>query len=137
MKKSYDEVLVLPDSYVVMDEEEMMYVDGGRKKCAVSTWIVGAAIDVGLTAIGVWNASAIGWLMGKGLSKLCSKISKKVGGKIIGKILKSTVLQTTLGSFITSKLGMFGTALGMTSLGGMIATVWDLWDGSMDNKVFI
>ncbi len=134
MEMCYDGALVMPSNYAVMSEDEMMYVDGGAN---VATWIVGAAIDVGLTALGVWNTSAIGWLMGKGLSKLCGNISKKVGGKLLGKVLKSTVLQTSLGSYITSKLGMFGTALGMTSLGGMIATVWDMWDGSLDNTVKI
>ena len=134
MEMRYDGTLALPSSYVQMNDDEMTYTSGGLD---VETWIVGAAIDVGLSAIGVWNESAIGWLMGQGISKLCSNITKVVGGKYIGNILKSNVLQTGLGSYITSKIGIFGTVLGMTSLGGMIATVWDMWDGSIDNTVKI
>lgn len=78
-----------------------------------------------------------GWLMGKGLSKLCNGITKKVGSKIIGKILKNKVFQTGLGSYITSKIGIVGTVLGMTSLGGMIATTWDAWDKSLDGNIKI
>ena len=62
----------------------MTYVEGGLQ---VSTWIVGTAIDVGLLGLGVWNVSAIGWLMGEGLSKLCSGITTKILSKIIGKVL--------------------------------------------------
>ena len=134
MEMCYDGALVMPGSYAVMSEDEMTYVEGGIK---VSSWVVGAAIDVALSAIGIWNVSAIGWLMGKGLSKLCNGITKKVGSKIIGKILKNKVLQTGLGSYITSKIGMLGTVLGMTSLGGMIATTWDAWDKSLDGKITI
>lgn len=134
MEMCYNEALVMPSSYVVLNEEEMTYVEGGVK---VSSWIVGAAIDVGLAALGVWNVSAIGWLMGAGISKLCNGITKKVSSKVIGSILKSKVLQTGLGSYITSKIGIIGTVLGMTSLGGMIATVWDAWDKNLDGKITI
>lgn len=79
----------------------------------------------------------IGWLMGKGISKFCSKISKVVGGKLLGNVLKSAVFQTSLGSYITSKIGVLGTALGMTSLGGMIATCWDAWDRKLDGYINI
>ena len=134
MEMCYDGALVMPSNYAVMDEEEMTYVEGGLK---VSSWVVGAAIDVGLAAIGVWNVSAIGWLMGEGISKLCSGVTKKVGSKIIGKVLKNKVLQTGLGAYVVSKIGVLGTALGMTSLGGMISTVWDAWDKNLDGKITI
>lgn len=125
---------MLPSSYAVMDEEEMIYVEGEVK---VSSWIVGAAIDVGLSALGIWSVSAVGWLMGAGISKLCNGIAKKVGSKVIGKVLRSKVVQTGLGAYITSKIGVIGTVLGMTSLGGMIATVWDAWDKNLDGKITI
>ena len=63
--------------------------------------------------------SAIGWLMGAGISKLCSGISKVIGGKFVGNILRSKVTQAGLGSYVTSKIGMIGTVLGMTSLDNM------------------
>ncbi len=132
MDMCYEGALVMPSNYVVMDEEEMTYVEGSIK---VSSWIVGAAIDVGLSALGIWNVSAIGWLMGSGISKLCNGVTKSVGSKIIGKVLKSKVLQTGLGSYVTSKIGIIGTVLGMTSLGGMIATVWDAWDKNLDGNI--
>lgn len=139
--------LQFPSSYVLMEAEEMEYVDGGYTflcdketssgPIKASTWIIGAAIDVGLQAMGVWNVSAVGYLMGAGLSKLCSGITKKISSKIVGAVLKSKVLQTSLGSYITSKIGVLGTALGCTSLGGMIATAWDAWDGSLDSYVLL
>ncbi len=134
MKVSKEQELKMPSRYVVLDEIEMTYIEVGAK---VSSWIVGAAIDVGLSAIGVWNVSAIGWLMGKGISTLCSKVTKSVGGKVIGKVLMNKAVQTSLGSYITSKIGIVGTVLGMTSLGGMIATTWDAWDKSLDGYISI
>ena len=134
MELCYEGALVMPSSYMVMDEDEMSYTEGGLQ---VSTWIVGTAIDVGLSALGVWNVSAIGWLMGKGLAKLCSGITAKVGSKVIGAVLQNKVLQTALGQYITSKIGIVGTVLGMTSLGGMIATTWDAWDKKLDGYVTI
>ncbi len=134
MEMCYNGVLVMPSNYAVVDADEMMYLEGGIK---VSSWIVGAAIDVGLSALGIWNVSAIGWLMGEGISKLCKGVTKKVSSKIIGKVLKRKVLQTGLGSYITSKIGVVGTVLGMTSLGGMIATTWDAWDKKLDGKITI
>lgn len=116
-----DETLVMPSGYVLMDENEMTYLEGGG---SVNTDVVAWAIDVG-------------WLMGKGLAKLCSGITAKVGSKVIGAVLQNKVLQTALGQYITSKIGIVGTVLGMTSLGGMIATTWDAWDKKLDGYVTI
>ncbi|MDV4152796.1 hypothetical protein R0131_18375 [Clostridium sp. AL.422] len=132
LEKEY--ALQLPNSYVEIDRDEMEYIDGGLK---ISSWIASAAIDVGLAAIGGWNVTAIGWLMGQGISILCSKISKVIGGKLLGNVLKSAIFQTTLGAYITSKIGIIGTALGMTSLGGMISTCWDAWDRNLDGYINI
>ena len=132
LKKEYS--LQLPSSYVDIEREEMEYIDGGLK---VSSWVVSAALDVGLSALGIWNVTAIGWLMGQGISIFCSKISKVVGGKLLGNILKSAIFQTSLGSYVTSKIGILGTALGMTSLGGMISTCWDAWDRNLDGYINI
>lgn len=126
--------LIMPNTYEEIDEIEMEYIDGGIK---VSSWVVSAALDVGLSFLGIWNVTAIGWLMGQGISKFCSQISKVVGGKLLGNVLKSAVFQTSLGSYITSKIGILGTALGMTSLGGMISTCWDAWDRNLDGYINI
>ncbi len=51
MEITYDGTLVMPSSYAVMDEDEMMYLEGG---VAVSTLvaIVGTAIAAGGTTYG-------------------------------------------------------------------------------------
>lgn len=75
--------------------------------------------------------SAIGWLAGKGI------------GKLMNALVKSTawwapVLRNVLANFITSKMGVLGTVLSFTSVGGFVMNCWDMFDnGKLDHYVKI
>lgn len=48
MEMCYDGALVMPSSYAVMDEEEMMYVEGGLK---LNTYATGVVLDIVIAAL--------------------------------------------------------------------------------------
>ena len=132
MEMCYDGALVMPSSYAVMDENEMMYLEGGVK---VSTWIASAAIDIAVTAVlGGCAASALGWLMGKGINKLTSLLIRR-GGKVAS--YARNILGNGGAAKIQSKLGIAGFVLGFTSVGGFIANMWDVKDGKINGYVNI
>lgn len=63
MEMCYDGALVMPNSYAVMDEEEMTYVEGGRKKIVITITraaVVGAIGSYVLKKAGKWCAAKIG-----------------------------------------------------------------------------
>ena len=77
MEMCYDGALVMPSSYAVMSEEEMTYVEGGRKKITINITLaaVGLAIGKKLAGLGakkigallVANAPKIAaWFLGSG-----------------------------------------------------------------------
>lgn len=126
MELCYEGGLVMPSSYAMMDEEEMTYVEGGH---SISTWIVGALIDTACALMGIWHVSAIGWVLSKGVAKLCSLLTKNCG-----RALTELIGNGFLG-FALSKMGALGYALGLTSIGGVISTLWDAFDHSLDGKI--
>lgn len=48
MEMCYDGVLVMPSSYAIMDEEEMMYVDGGL---AIPNWMLAGFVNLAIDCI--------------------------------------------------------------------------------------
>lgn len=131
MDMCYEGALVLPDNYAVMNEEEMMYVEGGRKKIKVSTWILSSAIDIAVTcAFGGAATSAMGWLIGKGMSKVMNALVRGTGKWCV---LLKNALGNGMGNLITSKLGLVGTAISFTSVGGTIMNLWDMFDNNRVN----
>jgi len=127
MEMCYDGALVMPNSYAVMNEDEMMYIEGG----ALKTSQLAGMIDLAFLAAG-GAFSAV----------------KFFGGKAAKNWLKSTVP-----GLITTILGWVGigdTALGgignicdaidiawsWGSLGGVIANVIDLCDGDTNGYIF-
>ena len=131
MEMCYDGTLVMPSSYAVMSEDEMTYVEGGRQKIKVSTWILSSVIDVAVTCMfGGAATSAIGWLLGKGMSKVMKALVRGTGKWC-------NLLRNALGNgtanWISSKLGLVGTAIGFTSVGGTIMNLWDMFDNGCVN----
>ena len=63
MDMCYDGALVMPSSYVVMDEEEMCYVEGGKFSKSAARTIV---------------YTAIGYVLGKFVSGVTSKLIETV-----------------------------------------------------------
>ena len=93
MEMTYDGLLVMPSSYAVMDEEEMMYVEGGITVETVCA-IIGTAIAVGGASYA--GGQAVGerlYYNGIKTSKKWAKYKKKarlaaigVGGVVYGPI---------------------------------------------------
>lgn len=79
MEMCYNEALVMPSNYVVMDSNEMEYVDGG----ALDIMTVGVAGAIFNTAIGI----IIG---GVGVGSITAYIAK-VGAKEAAKIFTKTI----------------------------------------------
>lgn len=107
MEMCHNEALVMPSNYVVMDSNEMEYVDGG----ALDIMPVGVAGAIFNTAIGI----IIG---GVGVGSITAYIAK-VGAKEAAKIFTKT---------IASKLAAIGCAALATSLGPIITTVLNYLD---------
>ena len=131
MVMTYDGALVMPSSYAVMNEEEMTYVEGGIK---IATWVGTAVIDAAVTvAFGGAATTAVGWLLGKGVGAVTNAL---VSGTSVWAGLLKNALGNGMASFLTSKLGMVGTVISFTSVGGTIMNLWDMCDnGKIDGYV--
>ena len=134
MEMTYGGALVMPSSYAMMDEEEMMYLEGGAIK--VDTFWVAFTIDVAVTLVfGGAATSALGWLMNKGMSKIMNALIK--GTSNLCTIIKNA-LGNGVANMITRHLGIVGTVLSFTSVGGAVANLWDMFDnGNLDGHVWI
>ena len=75
MEMSYDGALVLPQNYASMDEDEMMYIDGGWSYRQVIKNAVGLAAIAGLSYVGNAIANFVRANPGLGLWKTVAKIS--------------------------------------------------------------
>lgn len=62
MEMCYDGALVMPSNYVAMDDEEKMYIDGGRK---ITITLVGVAAAIGGYAAKTVAKKGAAWLCGK------------------------------------------------------------------------
>ncbi|SET03157.1 hypothetical protein [Anaerobranca gottschalkii] len=78
--------LVLPNNYVELEQEEMMYLEGGdRFKSAVEGTIVGA----GIISLGVGGAKALGGTTIMSMSVTAAAACGPVGWAIIGIVVVS------------------------------------------------
>ncbi|MFA9413990.1 argininosuccinate lyase [Streptococcus sp. E29BA] len=121
--------LVLPNNYVVLEQEEMMYIDGGGfgKNWWNSRGTLATGIDVALAAY-----------------SLASTISG-IGLKATIRAHRGTitrVLERELGKYLPSKIGIATgvvnlalTAVG-TSIGGLLAFGADWIDGRIDGYIY-
>lgn len=99
MEMCYDEVLVMPDSYAVMEEEEMMYLEGG-KSCTASFQSVGAAQSYfrklgasyrSLAVVGGLGCALTGTALGACLGGIYGAVIGAAIGFVGGYILGSVV----------------------------------------------
>lgn len=90
MEMCYDGVLVMPNSYVVMSEDEMMYVQGGALSKVDKAIIIGmcAASAVGLTVTLVYGQLA---LAAKILGWSVKKVAKKAGAAAVEELIATTL----------------------------------------------
>lgn len=115
--------LVLPQGFVEMDREEMMYVEGGG---TLYNWMVSAPIDIALMACGATAAFGGIKLLGKTFGKnLAKKLSIKMApalAKVIG-IASGGVVNIAVGQLGQLLTGAFWS---FTSLGGLVSFVLDI-----------
>ncbi|MBQ3558879.1 MAG: hypothetical protein IJA07_05130 [Agathobacter sp.] len=129
MEMTYGGALVMPSSYAVMDEEEMMYLEGGF---GVPRGGIAFALDVFFMATPLGAAFAPFKYLGRAAGKA---LVKKYAGSIVGMLGKAiSFLGGAAGSFAINfsagkLLGIIDTIVSCaTSLGGIISLVWDCVD---------
>ena len=91
--------LVLPEGFVEMDREEMMYVDGGFYITNNQLWLVLQACalnPIGATLIGLGIYKLAAWITALG-AKFGAKIGGLIGG-LIGSLIGTLIGAAALGS---------------------------------------
>lgn len=123
--------LVLPRNYVEIEQEEMMYLDGGG--VGYHWWNkaqnVGIALDVIFSAVGFGVGIYNSYALKKFLRKNGNKAVKMVYSKIVG------FAGMTVGGFAAGIASLVMTAVG-TSLGQIMANVLDRLDGRYDGYLW-
>ncbi|VJQ65541.1 Membrane protein [Streptococcus pneumoniae] len=117
--------LVLPNNYVVLEQEEMMYLDGGGVGC--NWWnkrdnIAAAAVSGGMS---VYQTYAIKKLIAN--RGMMSRVVRSDITRYIGGVSMAT---------ITNALNIAATVAEVFSLGGAIAYGLDIVDGKFDGYLW-
>lgn len=132
MEMCYDGALVMPSSFAVMDEEEMTYVEGGKKKYRLSVTPFVMAIDISIALLGGYNISAIGNLSCYAVKKLIKKNWKKIGNRALEAV--ATGVTGALSSLIGSVSLTMSVITSATSIGGLVGLFMDATDKKLDGK---
>lgn len=131
MEMCYSGALVMPSSYAMMDEEEMMYLEGGGigKNWYNSTGFIGVTLDVAFICI-TTGASLCSMAA---IKRLIRKNRKKMVKRIEGELYKyiGSAVATAASAAIDIALTITG-----TSIGGLIAEGLDRVDKKNDNYIF-
>ena len=137
MEMTYDGVLVMPNNYVVVNEEEMTYVEGG---ICISNFAASLIIDGIVLAIGIGSAalglkatiSALKYVGKAALTTTKRKLISLISGCL------GTVTKALLGFAIPSALSVASficECFMLGSLGGAIAKGLDCLDGRSDGYI--
>ena len=106
MDMCYDGALVMPSSYVVMDEEEMTYVEGGIGKYFRANTCATIATYVYLGGFGITAGTAIAAISNK-LSAACSALGRVLSaaasliGGVIGKLIVGAVCALAMTNMVS------------------------------------
>lgn len=116
--------MVLPASYVAIEQEEMMYLDGGL---SLYKWVVSAPINIAFNAsLGGGAVSlALGVIRAGGTAAF-----KKTLVKAIGKFVAVQTANRIAGRVVNSLAGFAS----WSSIGGAIANIWDKFDQKPNNN---
>ncbi len=128
MEMTYDGALVLPKNYVVMDEDDMMYVEGGGTGQVVAY----QAIKIGVNM--VFNS-----VLGGGTLNAVSSILRSLGTDYVVLMMKRALVKwvsARVANFIAG--GIIGRIfkLATYTIGGAAAEILDRADGADDNQVY-
>ena len=117
----------MPSSYVMMDEVEMSYFEGGG---SINTNCVAYGIDLRCAICGIY-ASACAELLTRGIIALIKTAWKSCSKKV------ATILGTTICSAIGVGIGKLNQVAGIMisclSFGGIIGICLDSIDGKIDS----
>lgn len=122
----YDGALVLPSSYVMMEEEEMSYVEGGGVAQSVAYYAVEVGVNTVINSVlgGAGTIKTIIQCFGKNATK-----------DAIKKALKKWVSVRVANALAGTLLGAVSNFLTF-SVGGFVAEWCDSHDGCNDNQIF-
>lgn len=127
MEMCYDGALVMPSSYAMMNEEEMMYLEGGVNVNTAAYYAVQIGVD-----------AAVCGVFGGGSIKLVGQVIKQIGKKGLKKALK-TALQKWVAAkwanrIVASILPGVCEALS-TTVGTVAANYLDRLDGNVNQQI--
>lgn len=125
------ETLVMPMNYVELQEDEMMYLDGG----GIPRWTLSFAIDALLLATPVGLSAAPLKFLGK---EAAASLVKRIAPQVAG--IAGWALRQVLGGAINLSVGtmtnlIIRNATSFTSIGGMIAFIGDWADGNLNGWI--
>ena len=130
MEMCYDGALVMPSSYVVMDEEEMTYTEGGKSELAYINKTAIKQMVAGLLFVEIHSLVAIGSAgltvkLISSTSALCGKIGSFLGpvGSAVGFILGAVSASSIARAFVDAILKNKGVSFG-----------WDFWRPYVEAK---
>ncbi|WP_208559619.1 argininosuccinate lyase [Marinilactibacillus kalidii] len=121
--------LVMPKQYVEIEEEEMMYLDGGVKEWYNKTGFIAGALNVAILAYSGGTSYFAGRAAVKLIKSQKGQITRLVQAQLIKHIGKASAGLVGTGINI-------GLTIGGTSIGSMIATGLDIADGRKNGYVF-
>lgn len=129
---TYTGAMVLPQNAVVMHEEEMRYLEGGKPHLG-KHWYnkvrnVAIAIDAALIIAG-FAASTYAARKAIKLVKNSTRLTRVIRAKIINYIGKAAA------GYLTTGINLALTIAG-TSVGGVLAEAFDRIDGKNDGYIF-
>ena len=134
MEMCYDGALVMPSNYAVMDEEEMMYTEGG---ISIPNWLVAGAINLFIDAVVVGGARAAA----KYFSGQVKKYGAKTAGYFASEPLRKKLIAKGISAGVASSICTIAAA-GITVLtwaldpGGELAKYIDNHDGNPYSEHF-
>lgn len=132
MEMTYGGALVMPSSYAMMDEEEMMYLEGGKDKHTWYTWPFAVAIDVAFAVLGGLNISAIGNLTSYAVKNLIKKNWSTLGKRALEGVTAGVT--GALSSIIGTVSLTMSIITSATSIGGLVGLFMDATDKTLDGK---
>ena len=103
MEMCYQGTLAMPKSYAVMDQDEMMYVEGGfyinKNKCATMATYISMLVGVSKAALAVMALGALAAKIGQKAIPIVNKLTGlSVTAKVIG-IALTAIAVIELASF--------------------------------------
>ena len=122
MEMTYGGALVLPSSYAMMDEEEMMYLEGGG--------VPNGVVEVGIYAVFALVGIGTGWAA---VQTLRAAGGKYLAKKSINELGVKLGLKMTIGALVVSNLVDF--LVNVLDPVGMLIDKLDKLDGCVDGWV--